>query len=229
MDFDEVSQFNGKAKKTFEQTTDNLIKTILDDKHGGEEFNVISSINGFETIVPGSDGVSVTGNSDSGRARYIMRRLFGYKETNLSNRNLQLSGNGLRVFIDAFIDVRSGTTFTTNTLIEDVIEALDEQSEREAFILSLQVADSTGTFSPINTMSKFKINNEEIYVIVKEDKPSALTYIGAGAGIAVCALSALVAVFLIVRNKRQRKLDSFEFYDGTKYNPAQEFDPRILS
>ena len=110
-------------------------------------------------------------------------------------------------------------------MISDIIKALDEQSERETFILALQLADTTNTFSPINAMSKFKINNEEIVMIVKKDNTNAWTYIGVGAGIGVSVLAFIVIGFTVIR-RRRNDIHTFEYFDNRSY---KQIDPRISS
>ena len=216
MDFDEIQEFGGEAKDIFQHTTDEFIKTILDEKHEGVDFTITTSIVGFEMIVP--NGI------DSGDTGYRIRRSLNQFKS-IMRRKIQSSESTLRIFIIANIHVRSGTLFTSDTLISDIIKALDEQSERETFILALQLADTTNTFSPINAMSKFKINNEEIVMIVKKDNTNAWTYIGVGAGIGVSVLAFIVIGFTVIR-RRRNDIHTFEYFDNRSY---KQIDPRISS
>lgn len=196
MDFDNLQVFEGKAKKIFEQELDDLIKSVLDEETG-DDFNVVSSVED-EQIIPKGDGAR--------------RRL------NL--RLVQETGQGLRVFIDVFLDVRSARTYEKSFFIETISTALDSEAEREAFILTLQLSDST--FAPINVMSKFTINDEEIPVI---QKPSATPWVYIGPIVGVCAMTLSVVAFFLVRRRRRDdpSFNEAEFYE----DPHPPIDKRI--
>lgn len=128
----------------------------------------------------------------------------------LSDEAAEEERTGLRVSIAMYVDVRSGTTYTTASLIDDMKTVLDEEGERETFILALQDADTT--FSSINFMNKFSINDEEIPLIKKEGT-NIWMYIGPGIG----GVALITAVFAFVFIRRQGDEMSFinngDFYD----------------
>ena len=222
MDFDNLQEFDGKAKRTFEETTDRFIKTILDDYYG-DDFKVIVSIQGFQSVEPGSNQRALKGKTRSSTSTKHDEEL---RHSKSSERNMQQMNTSLRIFIEAYVDVRSSTTYTTNVLIDEIKAALDEDSERYDFILSLQLTDTTSTFYQIDFMKKFTINNEEILIITNDD-PNALQYLSYGAGIGVGALAVLVGVFLIMRKRRETRISQYHI-DSQLYN-SQIMDPRISS
>ena len=229
MDFDELQVFAGKAKKVFEHTTDKLIDEVLDRL--GDDFKVVTSVGDVQIIVS-DEGTGV------GNRRRRMLSSNDLNQSSLNNnvittmgdirsylkRNLQETPTGLRVFVDVFVDVRSGTTYKPSVLINEIKSALDENSERDAFILSLQTADVT--FAPINVMKKFTINDEEI-ALVRAPNTTRWIYIGPGIGVGVLAI-AFVIVFVSCRRGRGRddvfypdENDEVEFRE-----PTPPFDPR---
>ncbi len=176
MDFDILDEFEGYAKETFENVVRDAVKIVL-DQDNGEDFQVISLIQGFQVLDDPNNNLS-------------RRSLAKSKLTSGMSRNIQQKMKGLRVLLNIYANVRSATKYTTASLVESVTLAFDEEGEREAFILDLQVKDAE-TFSPINVMNKFSINNDEVHVIEKGG-PSAWIYIciGAGGGILIFSLFA---------------------------------------
>jgi hypothetical protein len=106
-------------------------------------------------------------------------------------------------------------------LIEEIKSALDENAERDAFILALQTSDKA--FAPINFMQKFTINDEEIELI-ETNKPIPWIYIGPGIGVGALAVSLIG--FLFVRRRRD---DSMSFIEGEFREPTLPSDPRVQS
>lgn len=198
MEFDDLDVFGGKAEKIFEKETDELIKTHL-DRELGEDFSVVTSIKNTQTIDP--EDVILNAN------------------TQQRHRQMQQTTTGLRVYLDVFVDVRSGTPYTTELLIKDTKTGLDDQSERESFILSLQLSDSS--FQTINFMNKFTINNEEITLKTRD---SSIPWIYVGPGIGAGALLASLIGFLFARKRR----DDMSFVEGEFYDPPP-MDPRVSS
>lgn len=205
MEFDELQNFEGKAKKIFEQEVDTMIKLVLD--RNGDSFRVASSIERTEIVVPEIE-------TDGGEIRSLSLENYGIG----FNRKLQVSSTGLRVILRVFVDVRSGNTFDKEKLISFIKTALDEQSEREAFIIALQLSDST--FAPINVMSKFTIDEEEI-PLVERSGPIPWEIVGPSIGVGALVIS--VIGFLLLRRRR----DSMSFVDGDFYDPPPTVDPRV--
>jgi len=195
MDFDDLKVFGGKATKIFEKETDEVIGLALDNLDSN--FNVVTSIKDLVVLIPEP--------SERRKLSY-----FSQLQLRLS-RNMQETTTGLRVILDVYLDVRSGTTFSSAILIDSIKSSLDTVDEREAFIVSLQLADST--FAPINSMTKFTINDEEIPVIEKSSIP--WIYVGIAVGAAALILS-IVAVFIIRR--RRNEIVSFRDHEFSEDN-----------
>lgn len=224
MEFDTLQSFEGKAKKIFEQAVDLMIKEVLD--RSGDSFLVASNIERTEIVYPEVEGdENSSGGGDNRRSLSSLASLpssssssFQYGIFTNHTRTTQASSTGLRVILRVFIDVRSGTTFQKEMLISDIKTAVDEQSEREAFIFSLQIADST--FAPINTMNKFSIDDEEI-PLLERDGPIPWQIVGPSIGVGALVIS--VVGFLFLRRRR----DSMSFVDGDFYDPPPPVDPRV--
>ena len=195
MDFDDLKVFTGRATKIFEKETDEVIGRALDNLDSN--FNVVTSIKDLVVLIPEP--------SERRKLSY-----FSQLQLRLS-RNMQETTTGLRVILDVYLDVRSGTTFSSAILIDSIKSSLDTVDEREAFIVSLQLADST--FAPINSMTKFTINDEEIPVIEKSSIP--WIYVGIAVGAAALILS-IVAVFIIRR--RRNEIVSFRDHEFSEDN-----------
>lgn len=195
MDFDDLKVFGGKATKIFEKETDEVIGLALDNLDSN--FNVVTSIKDLVVLIPEP--------SERRKLSY-----FSQLQLRLS-RNMQETTTGLRVILDVYLDVRSGTTFSSATLINSIKSSLDTVDKREAFIVSLQLADSS--FAPINSMTKFTINDEEIPVIEKSSIP--WIYVGIAVGAAALILS-IVAVFIIRR--RRNEIVSFRDHEFSEDN-----------
>ena len=195
MDFDDLKVFTGRATKIFEKETDEVIGLALDNLDSN--FNVVTSIKDLVVLIPEP--------SERRKLSY-----FSQLQLRLS-RNMQETTTGLRVILDVYLDVRSGTTFSSATLINSIKSSLDTVDKREAFIVSLQLADST--FAPINFMTKFTINDEEIPVIEKSSIP--WIYVGIAVGAAALILS-IVAVFIIRR--RRNEIVSFRDHEFSEDN-----------
>ena len=195
MDFDDLKVFTGRATKIFEKETDEVIGLALDNLDSN--FNVVTSIKDLVVLIP-----------EPSERRKLLN--LSQRQLHLS-RNMQETTTGLRVILDVYLDVRSGTTFSSATLINSIKSSLDTVDKREAFIVSLQLADST--FAPINSMTKFTINDEEIPVIEKSSIP--WIYVGIAVGAAALILS-IVAVFIIRR--RRNEIVSFRDHEFSEDN-----------
>jgi len=125
---------------------------IILDDTNSEDFAIVASIVGFEVL----------------------------DNTNDLPRRSLLEKKGLRIFINISATVRSATTYSTSSLIESIELAFGEYNQRYTFVFTLQIKDPN-TFESINFIDKILINNKEVHMIA-EGGPSALIYIGIGAG-----------------------------------------------
>ncbi len=197
MDFDNLQAFEGKAKHIFETTTDGVVENILESETN-DDFQVITRVKDTEIIFP-----------DNSRQRRRMLK-----------RSLQVASSGLRVYLDVFVYVRSGTTYTNESLIDEIKKALDSNEERENFILALQLDDVT--FAPINVMNKFTINDEEIPVT---QKSGGIPWMFIGPGIGAAALVVAVVGSIIYFRRRR---DEMSFHEGEFFEPPM-IDHRVSS
>ena len=131
---------------------------------------------------------------------------------------------GLRIVLNVYLDVRAGTQYDTASLIEEVKKALDEGSERDAFILLLQEADNP-SFGSINFLDKFTINNDEIRLTQKGGDNYMLYYI-IGGGIAAGVVAFLVTGIACTRRRRE-SMSLMSFTDPDFI--SSPVDPRISS
>jgi len=92
------------------------------------------------------------------------------------------------------------------------------QSERDTFIMALQTADNT--FSDINVISKFTINDEEIPLV---ERPGPIPWAIIAPSIGAGALVMSVVGLLLLRRRR----DSMSFMDGEFFDPPPPTDPRV--
>ncbi len=96
-------------------------------------------------------------------------------------RRMQQLDVGLRILADVYVSVRSSETYSSKILIANIKPSFDELKEREDFIVTLQRMDST--FSPINEITSFKLNDDEVYFYSASRQQLGLSTIGLSAAI----------------------------------------------
>jgi hypothetical protein len=199
MDFDNIKEFNDdETKQSFEKVTDIVLKEILENHFVQTSFLVSTKIIEFPPV-------------DTEELRQTLQ---------------SYDDNILRVSMSVQIEVRYETKLRAFDLIKVIIDAFDSHEEQRVFIILLQEVNSK-VFGPINFMTKFKINDEEL--IITRINSSALTYIGVGVGIGVAGVVFFVflAGFAFVR-KRKNAINSSQ-YDRSHYSSPLHVDPRISS
>lgn len=199
MDFDNIKEFNDeKTKQTFEDITDIFLKQTLNSYYLQTDFLVSTKITGFPQV----------------DTEHLAKTVQSYDD------------NILRVSMFVQIEVRYETKLRAFDLIKVIIDAFDSHEERRVFIILLQEVNSE-VFGPINFMTKFKINDEEL--IITRINASALTYVGVwvGIGIAGVVFFMFVAGFAFIR-KRKKSINSSQ-YNLSQYSSPLHVDPRISS
>ncbi len=114
---------------------------------------------------------------------------------------------GLTVMMNMDISVRSETSFTDIILIGRMKSALDENDERESFILNLQYSDDN--FAPVNSITKFTINDEEIE-LANEDKRGGFSLMQVAIGIAIGIIIAFLIALFVCKRMREKSVSNLD-------------------
>ncbi len=168
LEFDEFRdrKLDKYSKQVFEDTLEALVSNSL-KKLPDYDFSVDVRVNSYTLLVEKNNSV---------RRRSSLHQL----------RRAQQLNAGLRILVDLYVSLRSEETLDPNILSMNIKSSLDSRDKREEFIFNLQQSDTT--FYPINALTMFKINDEEVRILSYESRRSVM-YLSLGLSFCVALIS----------------------------------------
>lgn len=182
IEFDEFRerQLDDQSKHVFESTMKTLVSNSV-QKLLNEDFFISVDVIGYELLE----------SNHHSNNRHL--------SSSLLRRRIQHLNVGIRILVDLYVSLRSEKTLRYNILNKNIKSTLDTIDKREEFIFNLQQSDTN--FYPINVMTVFKINNEEVKFLSYRGHQNVLV----GLGVSIVGVLVCCAGYISFRTYRRRK------------------------